>query len=110
MMVLEAIFGDDLSCSDDGDGRALSLKVSCERRAPVLLRLRLPAEYPSHLPPEILEISGGVGAERRDEACVNLRRLYYERRGELGDDGSPVRADDVAGVVHEWAEWLKDDA
>ena len=68
MMVLEAIFGDDLSCSDDGDGRALSLKVSCERRAPVLLRLRLPAEYPSHLPPEILEIS--VAPSNRHEAAM----------------------------------------
>ena len=107
--MLEAIFADDLRQLDDG---TIELRVSCDgiltagAAAPLLLRLRFPREYPSHLPPEVERLEG-VARDCEEYVRLSLLSLYYGQRGPAPTD---IEESEVsAGVVHSWVEWLRDE-
>ena len=80
---------------DEDEGGKNSVKV--------VLRVRTVAEYPSHLPPSV-EIADGVEEGDRDFVCDSLRALFYAQREESAAAEEPAE-----GVVHQWAEWLREE-
>ena len=126
-MVLEAVNGEEafkrIDAAGDADAPggaemggegggagaypAFSLEVTGERggggEARVVLRVRTVAEYPSHLPPSV-EIADGVEEGDRDFVCDSLRALFYAQREESAAAEEPAE-----GVVHQWAEWLREE-
>lgn len=99
-MVLQSIFGED-ECEVVEGAHELKLAVSGDDRAGaerrVTLHLRMPAEYPSHVPPECYRLEG---VETDDFAYVQdaLALLYF------GNDIDPNSV-----CVMQWAEWLRDE-
>jgi hypothetical protein len=108
LMVLEAIFGEESFIREGGvEPPAFALAVAGEAagggEVTVRLRVSMLAEYPSHLPPGV-EIVDGVGVEDAGFVSDSLRALFYAQREEgLAADEPPE------GVVHRWAEWLRDE-
>ena len=125
-MVLEAIFDEDISLGLYGDETRFSLTLTSEGGAggggggaggggngvasPIVLHLRTPPEYPSHVAPTIDSLEGLEEAEA-DYVRLALLKLFYERRGPLGeaDGASPEDSEVAMGVVTMWTEWLKDE-
>jgi hypothetical protein len=110
LMVLDAIFGEDLTLgeppAEGGGARAMELRVACEGREPVLLKLCFPPEYPSHLPPT-LAVAAGIDAAAVGYVSCSLLADFFTRLGGFDEGGEP--GEEPEGTVHPWSEWLNSD-